>query len=818
MPLGKSWWDGLRADAVFGARQLRKHKVASAAAILSLGMAAGACASAFRIIDAMLLRPMPIQHPEALYAMFTLGYDPGGHLRLGESNEYPQFQAMRKAVADEAELIAVSYGERVELSYGGGDEIERAHRQYVSGWMFGSFGLKPALGRLLQAGDDDVPGAHPVAVLSYDYWTRRFGRDPKAVGRSFAMGSEVYRVVGVGPEGFTGTEPGTMTDIFVPTMMYAGVRHSDWSWLRTFVRMKAGGRVETVRDRLQAVFQAVQVERAKGFVGWPKKRLENFLHQKIEVLPASGGLSVMRQESGRALVALGVLVALVLLVACANVANLLACQAAGRAREMAVRAAIGAGRGRLAQLMMVESGLVAGMAGLVGAGLAWWSAPAVVARIQPAEDPARLALPVDWRVIGFGLALTAGIALAMGLPAAIRAAAGRPLGGLKGGDLRARRRLMHGLTAAQVGVCCVVLVVAGLLVKSFERLVNQPLGFSSGRLLALEVESKPAQAEVYWTQVAERLAEAPGVERTALAGWPLLSGLEVSGFVSVNGAAAGDRLAYFLNVSPGWLETMKIPLIEGRDFRPEDEYPGAAIVNRAFAKEYFGGVDPVGRWFVKGAMRMQVVGLAADARFQSMREPIMPVAYVPFRLASGAAIGQAAILVKTASANPLAVAEGLRREVTRARTEFRVSNIRTQEEIDRSQTLRERLLAGLAVFFGAVALAMAGIGLYGVLDYSVIQRRREIGIRMAVGAGAGRVAGTVVGEILGMAALGAAGGTGIGIAAARYGEALLYGVKPQDAGVMAAAAGTMMAAAALAAIAPVARAVKTDPMAVLRDE
>ncbi len=816
---GLPWFDSLRADTVFGWRQLRKHKVASAAAILSLGLATGACTAAFRLIDALLLRPMPVAEPDRLYAMFTEGYDPGGHLRLGESSEYPQFRTMRAAVKEDAELIAASYGERIELTYGSDQEIEKAHRQFVSGWIFQSFGLKPALGRLFTESDDDQPRAHPYAVLSYDYWARRFARDPKVLGRSFRMDNDLYQIVGVAPRGFTGTEPGTMTDIFLPTMMYAGVTHDDWGWIRTFVRMKPGGSVKAVRDRLQAVFQAVQSERAKSFVGWPKRRLDNFLSQTILVLPAASGLSYVRQEYSRPLEVLAVLVGLVLLIACANVANLLTGQAAARAREMALRVSIGAGRGRLAQLVLVESALLAVLASAVGALLAWWSAPYVVERINPPDDPARLALPADWRVLGFGLALTIGVTFLFGLLPALRTSATQPVSALKGGDdPHAKRRLMHGLIAVQVAFCCIVLFVAGLLVTSFDRLVNQPTGFSAERLLALDTEARPKRAPVFWNQVAAHLRGLPGVERVAMAGWPLLSGVGANGFVSVNGASAGDRLAYFLNVSPGWLETMKIPLIDGRDFRPDDAYPGAAIVNEAFAKEYFGGVDPVGRWFARGKIRLEVVGLVGDARYRNMREPITPTAYIPFRSGGDEPVSHATFLVRTVGENPLALAGMLRREVGRARAEFRVSNIRTQVEINRSQTVRERLLATLALFFALVALLLAGIGLYGVLDYSMLQRRREIGIRIAVGAPAGRVAGVVVSHVFAMVACGVALGAGLGLAAARYLDALLYGVKPTDSGVLVGAAVTMLAAAAVAAIAPVARAVRIEPVAVLKIE
>jgi hypothetical protein len=321
-----------------------------------------------------------------------------------------------------------------------------------------------------------------------------------------------------------------------------------------------------------------------------------------------------------------------------------------------------------------------------------------------------------------------------------------------------------------------------------------------------------------WDQLAERLRELPGIERVSLAGWPLLSGFGSNGFISVNGAPPGDRLAYFLNVSPGWLDTMRIPLLDGRDFRPGDVYPGAAIVNEAFAKEYFAGANPVGRWFDRGKVRMQVVGLVRDARYRNMREPITATAYIPFRYVGDETVSHAALLVRTASRNPLAMAGMLRREIPRVRPQFRVTNIRTQVEINQSQTLRERLLATLAAFFAALALLQAGIGLYGVMDYSVVQRRREIGIRIAVGAPAGRVIRIVVADVFAMAAYGVLVGVALGIAVAGQVDALLYGVRPAEPGLVAAVAFILLLMAAVAAIAPVTRAVKTDPVTALKAE
>lgn len=815
------WLDSLRADVVFGWRQLKKRRVTSAAAVLSLALAIGACTSAFRLIDALLLRPLPVQAPDRLYALFTQGTGPDGSFRTTDSNEYPQFRLMRAAVKGEVEMMAVSGAERSDLTYGSDEEMEKACRQYVSGWMFGAFGLKPALGRLLTESDDLKPGAHPYAVLSYDYWRRRFGQDPRVLGRTFRMGNGLYQIVGVVGDGFTGTEPGTFTDIFLPTMMHAGVVHDDWSWIRTFVQLRPGIRPAPVRDRLQAVFDVVQHERAKGFTGWPKRRLENFLNQTVLVEPAGAGVSEMRHGYRRALTALAVLVGLVLLIACANVANLLVAQAAARARELALRVSIGAGRWRLVQLVLVESALLAVLATLTGGLFAWWAAPFVVARINPADNPARLALPADWRVLGFAVAVAAGVTFLFGLLPALRASTMKPAIALKGGeDPHSRRRLMHGLIAAQVAFCFLVLFVAGLFVTTFERLSNQPTGFSSERLLAVEAVAQRAQPTVYWEQAADHLRTLPGVESVGLAGWPLLSGNGSNGFVAVNGAPPHELLAYFLNVSPGWLETMKIPLIDGRDFRASDTTPGAAIVNEAFAKEYFRGENPVGKWFERtyGRHRFEIVGLVRDARYRNMREPITPTAYIPLRYGGEESLGGAAIMVRTSSANPLALAGTLRREVARARSDFRVSNIRTQVEINESKTVRERLLAMLALFFAVAALLLAGIGLYGVLDYSVLQRRKEIGIRIAIGAPAGDVARLVIGGVFTMVLAGALGGVGLGIAAMRYIETLLYHVKPTDLDALAMPSLAILVAALAAAAPPVLRAVRIDPVTMLRAE
>ncbi|HXJ95667.1 MAG TPA: ABC transporter permease [Terriglobia bacterium] len=818
------WLDSLRADAVFGWRQLMKNKVASAAAILSLALGIGACTSAFRLIDALLLRPLPVSDPGRLYVLARQGVGPAGNYRTTDSNEYPLFQLERAAVKDQAELIAVSYADRDDLTYASDEEMEKAYRQFVSGWMFDSFGLRPALGRLLTPADDSKPHAHPYAVLSYDYWSSRFGRDPKVIGRTFHMDADLYEIVGVGPKGFTGTEPGTAVDIFLPTMMNPSVTHSDRSWFRTFAKLEPGVAAEPVRDRLAPIFQSVQEERAKGFVGVPKRRVEDFLHQKLVLEPAASGVSGMQENYRAALVALGVLVALVLLIACANVANLMTAQAAARAREMALRVSIGAGRRRLAQLVLVESAWIGLLAAAIGLVIAWWSAPFVASRINPPDDPARLFLPADWRVLGFGLALTLGVTLLFGMAPALRASAVQPVSALKGGqDPHSRRRLMHALIAVQTAFCFLVLFVAGLFVATFRRLSDRPTGFSSDRLLNLDVIAQRRQLPAYWDQVAQHLRDLPGVDAVALSSWPIASGLNMNGYVSTNGAPPSGVLAYFLNISPGWLNVMKIPLLDGRDFRPDDAFPHVAIVSQEFARQFFDGKDPVGKSFQrKDNAPIQIVGLVPDSCYSDLKDPIRPVAYYPLQATdekeSLQPIGQATFVIRTVASNPLTMASTLRHEVPRARPEFRVSNIRTQLEIDQSSVVRERLLARLAFFFGFVALLLAGVGLYGVLDYSVLQRRREVAIRMALGAQAPEVARRVTADVFSMVIAGALAGLALGFASVRYVESLLYQVKPGDPRMLAFPAVTILAAALVAALPPVIRAVRIDPALMLRAE
>jgi predicted permease len=542
--------------------------------------------------------------------------------------------------------------------------------------------------------------------------------------------------------------------------------------------------------------------------------------------PAPNGISGMQKEYSRALAVIAILVVMVLLIACANIANLMTAQAATRSLEMALRVSIGAGRVRLIRLVLAESALLALFSSVGGALFSWYSAPLVVGMINPPDNPARLILPADWRVLGFGVLLIACVVLLFGLVPALRASSTKPVSALKGEDSRSRPALMHGMIAAQVAFCFLVLFVAGLFVATFERLSNKPTGFSAESLLLLDTVAHVPLPAAYWDQVEDDLRAMPGVERVSQAGWPLLGGNSWNDSISFNGGPPSVDLAYFLNVSPGFFETMRIPLLAGRDFRQSDGYPQAAIVNQTFAHEFLHDDNPMGRSFDKASddgsrERMQVVGVVADADYSSIRT-ILPVVFAPLHhpLSQGTLrpMGEVTYIVRTRSTNPLSLALQLRQEVGRVRPELRVSNVETQKELLDAQTLRERMLATLAMFFAVVAIMLAGVGLYGVLFYSVIQRHREIGIRIALGARPAHVIRPILSGIALALAMGTAAGLTLGLVSTRLIESLLYRVKGSDPVQLAAPCLIVLLAAIVAAAPAVARALHINPVDLLRAE
>jgi predicted permease len=727
-------------------------------------------------------------------------------------------------------VIAISDADRTDITWSTEEDMEKAHVAYVSGNMFPVFALEPLLGRLLAPADDRSVGAGPYVVLSWDYWNHRFGRDPRILGRSLHIGNQTFEVVGVGPRDFSGTEKGTVTDIFLPVNMNRFAAEEGIEWHRLFLMLKPGvspgTALEPMRQHLSAVNHAFGVDCSKCFRGVTQADMDRFLDQKLVFRPAGAGISDLQKEYRRFLAILGLMVVMVLLIACVNVANMMTAQAASRAQEMALRISIGAGRRRLVQLILCQSALLAMMASALGGLFAARSAPFVLSLINPPDDPARLALPADWRVLLFGFGLVVFVVLLLGLLPALRASAVNPITAIKGGeDSHAPRRLMRGAIALQVAFCFLVLFLSSLFVASFQRLQNRPLGFSTDRLLLLEtVSAGKGQLPVVWNQTAEALRSVPGVDSVAISGWPLLGRIAINSVISVNGGPPSPVSAWFLNVSPGWLSAMKISLVSGRDFSPTDVSPGVAIVNETFAKTFFPGQDPIGRSFERGPNQppFKVIAVTPDVPYRDLREPNRPVYYVPFsgidRKSSPTPEDFATFVVHTDTQNPMALANSLRQLIAKRHNGLRVSNITTQYDLLRDQTIRERLLAMLAGFFAVVTLLLAGIGLYGVLNYSVLRRRREIGIRMAIGSTRAGIVRVVTLDVVVMIFIGGCAGVALGFGAARYVESLFYQVKATDAEMLALPTCAILLTALVATLPAVLLALRTNPTEILRAE
>ena len=819
--------DGLRADVVFGWRQIARYRVASVCAVLSLGLAMGATLAATRLVDAVLVRPLPVADPSRLFVL-TKTFFSNSENGFDDRDDF-DYQTYRRYVSlagEQADVMLVGMASRTWIVVGSG-ERERATQQFVSGNVFSTLGLQPALGRLLDGRDDAVPDGHPIAVIAYHYWQRRFGGDPAIVGRTFRIGRQSYEIVGVTPKGFTGTEPGIITDFFVPSMMNStALKNAGWTWFRIWLRPKPGIDPARVGAPLQADFQAVQVERAKEFPpDTPRWRIDAFLNEQLLLRPAGSGVSGLQKLFQRPLWILIALAALLLLIACANVANLLLARATTRRIEMALRLSIGAGRGRLIQLMLIESALLALIASAVAVLFAWWVTPLVVSMLAPAERPVRLVLDLDWRMCAAGAALILAVTMIFGLVPALRASETTPIDALKEiRGHRAHRRLADTLVAAQTAFCVFLLFGASLFVGTFARLKERPLGFTPDRLLHLSVESRRTHPPEEWAQLAASLREIPRVESATVVSWAPLTGNRWRSAVTVADRPRPENSPYWVSVSSGYFETMRMPLIAGRDFRSGERGPGeddarrpvagVAIVNEAFARVYFDGRSPVGQRVIATSSNasVEIVGMAPDAAYFSVREDIHPTVYVPLEGRYGATI-----LVRTTE-TAADLPQVLRRELARLRPEIQVRDTTPFETFVTQQMIRERLLAALSTFFAALALLLAVIGMYGVLNYAVTRERREIGLRMVLGARPTHVVTLVTTPLLLAVGCGAAIGSGAGVAFGRAVQTLLFQTGPSDPAALGTPIAALIAAALLAVLPPALRAARIDPAQTIRND
>jgi len=818
--------DAILRDVTFAIRLWRRNKLVVGAALVSLSLAIGACTAAFSLIDAVILRTLPVDDPSSLiYVALRAPDEPRDAL----SFNYPLFREMRAASARQVRLFAVSDQAKREAAFDDTAYAEKVYAQWVSGDAFAILNVKPALGRVLASTDDINPGQHPVAVLSYDFWRRRFGGNPAVLGRWVTIREKTLQIVGVAARGFTGVEPGIMTDVWAPTMMWddRAIADPDTRWFRTWGRIQPGVADEQVRTVLQTIFTTFAREKVALRPEESQDRLNRLLNTRVHLRSAATGPSGLRQNFAVALWTLAAIAALVLLIAAMNVASLLVARAAARQREMALRAAIGAGRGRLIQQALIESGLLALASCVLGALLSIVVTPRLVSMISTSGTTVRLDVQPDWRVLAFLGAMAVFVTFVFGLAPALRASAASPADALRSGGGRHSTAVnsFRPLVASQIAFSFVVLFVGGLCLTSFVKLLRTDLGFDPDNLALVNITASTTglsqeQTLPSWIALVERLDQTPGIDAASFSRWGLFSGSGRNKTVRIPGRPVDGYTPWYMPVSPRFLRAMRIPLVAGRDFEWRDVRPAvptAVIVNESFASRYFPGESAIGKRFVRvdaGAalVDQEVIGVVKDAKYTDLREPAPPTVYEPYQPQN------AAVLQVRTRLEMGALVATLRGEVPRAHAAFRLGDVTPQSTLVANHLVRDRALAVLSAFFSLVAGVLVMVGVYGLLSYSVVQRTREIGIRLALGAQSSQIVTLVLSGIGGVTLAGLVIG-GVGAAfAGRFMTTLLF--EAERAGIWSIAAPllSLLAVCALAALVPARRAARIAPTTALTIE
>ena len=837
----------LAQDARYGLRQLRRAPGFTAIAVLTLALGIGANTAIFTLLDQVLLRLLPVKDPHELVLVTSRGAQYGNAWGDGDELSYPMYADLRDHNAVFSGMLCrFSIG----LHVGVDGRTEPVSAEFVSGTYFPVLGVGAARGRIIDPGDDRAAGAHPVVVLSHRYWRSRFPPDAEVIGKKIMVNNHPMTIIGVAREGFDGMNQGAATQVYVPIAMFPqvgpireGLTSRRWRWLNVFGRLRPGVTAEQAQASLQPFYTSrLQMEvEEPAFSRASDVEKARFLRNAIEVTPAGHGKSELRRAlTGPLLILMAVVVSL-LLIACANLANLLLARAAARRREFAVRLALGAGRWRLVRQLLVESLLLAAFGGFAGLLIAMWGAQALLGFLPDARTLTVTAAP-DLRILAFTCAVTVLTGVLFGLAPAWRST--RPdlaptlkdeAGSLLGGG---HARLRKALVVSQLALSLVLLVGAGLFLRSLHNLLKEDPGFEVTRLLSFGLDLGSAQGydaargKQFAKTLLERVQATPGVVAAGFTSHRLLEGGSWNNFMTVEGRPYNpdDRVkSHNHMISPGYFKALGIPLVAGRDFGFRDERmgtlaeppepPRAAIANERFVELYLKGGPVLGRRVGFGRdpgtpTPIEIVGVVKNARYTSLRDDAQPQLYFPYLEGAGWGF---TMYVRTGQ-EPEAMIETLRRVVGQLDASLPIGGVRTMEEqLERSLT-RERLVASLAAGFGLLATLLAMIGLYGVMAYTVARRTREIGIRMALGARSGNIAWLVMREVVVVVAV------GISIAlpalwiANRFLRSLLYEVSPTDPATVVFASGLLAAVAALAGLLPARRAARVDPMVALRCE
>jgi putative ABC transport system permease protein len=828
---------GIWNDLRYGARLLVRSPGFAIVAILSLALGIGANTTIFQLLDAVRLRTLPVQDPDRL-ARVAIVNSP--HCCRGDfySHNADLTGGLWKAVHDQQQgfsAIAVWATNRFNLGQGG--EARYANALLVSGDFFHVLEIRPAVGRLISPADDYRGCGVQGAVLSYAFWQREFGGRPDVIGSKLALSGHPFQVIGVAPASFYGLEVGQNFDTALPicsqpvfstnlTKPSLMDNPTSW-WLAAIGRLKPGWTPERASAQLDAVSPGIFASTLPGEYDAISKK--NYLSFHLGALPTATGVSRLRKDYEYPLWVLLALSGLVLLIACANLANLMLARASSRQREMALRLTLGASRSRLIRQLLSESLLLAVLGTAAGVSLAQILSRVLVALLSSQQQPIFVELTPDWRVLGFAAGLALLTCILFGLTPAIQASRTEPGVAMKASARgatagRSRFLLRRALVVSQVALSLVLLMAALLFVRSFRNIVTLNAGFQQDHILIANIEFSPLKLPpesqlTFRHELLSRVQAIPGVSSAAEI---LMVPMSRSGWDdNIDIPDGAQRQDVTLNrVSPGYFKTMETPLLVGRDFNQTDTpvSPRTAIVNEAFARRFYSGVNPVGKVFHDSGApdkSYRIVGMAKDSKFYDLREDPVPTVYVSFTQANSPE--QSSTLMIRSDESLLPLISSINHAANEINPSMVLSFTVFKTQI-REGLLRESLMATLSGFFGVLATVLAVIGLYGVISYIVIQRRNEIGVRMALGANRGDILRMVLRDAAILLGIGLVVGTGLTIAAGTAAGSMLYGLKPSDPLTLAAAMAGIVVVGLAASSLPALRAANIHPMAALHEE
>jgi putative ABC transport system permease protein len=828
-------WNDLR----FGARLLRCNPVFAATAILSLALGIGANTAIFQLLDAVRMRTLPVSNPQEIA---RVEFD-RRHSRSGNfSTRYPDFTyAIWEQIRDHQQAFSNVYAwAPAQFNVSPAGEVHNVQGLWVSGQFFDTLGITPVLGRLLSTSDDQPGCGLGGAVLSYAYWQQAFGGSRDVLASTVTLNAQAVPIIGVAPRGFFGVEVGRSFDVAVPLCTELVLNGEDsrlknqvaW-WLSVMGRLKPGWTLERAAAQLRAI--SPQIFEATLPPQYNPENAKTFLEARLTALPGGSGVSDLRENYEQPLWLLLALAGLVLLIASANLANLMLARASAREKEMAMRMAVGASRGRLIRQLLAESLMLAAASAALGAVLAHGLSRVLVASLSTQQDPLFVDLGTDWRILGFTAGLAGLTCVLFGLAPALRATSVAPGLVLKEGgrgttDGGTRFGLRQILVVAQVALSLMLLVGALLFARSLNNLATLDPGFQRDGILGVDIDFSarhlaPEARRPFAEELLRRVRGIPSVDAAASAAVMQLSGDGIGHDILLGetGMPQGDvPVAAFNYVSPGYFETLQTPFLLGRDFDEHDRLgaPDVAIVNQTFIEKFGQGKNPLDVTFrVRSMMKTsgpyRVIGVVKDTKYRDLREQPEPIAYTA--QAQNDSTGNDVLILMRSRAPLAGILTAVKNTTAETDPDAGIVFFNLHKMIDDS-LLRDRLMARLSGFFGLLAVVLAVIGLYGVISYLVARRRNEIGIRMSLGASRGAILAMVLGESLALLGVGVAIGIVLALITARAAASMLFGLKPYDAVTLIVATVSLTLVAVAASYVPAIRAARVDPMEALRHE